>query len=609
MKRIKGKRMDTAAFFRSTAQTCQMTVHLAGYIHLSGGLNLVFTWCFLVAPRSARIYRATRGSSRFSASPLFSSASNPPWLVRARFRNPSPFEENGIYLLRHPVGFAWLANGIELRDYQCKVMRALVRSVIQRQGLSFVVMFPRQSGKNELQAQIESYLLFLLQDSDAEIVKVSPTWKPQSLNAMRRLERVLGKNKLLADLWKKESGYIYTCGSARVIFLSGSPETNIVGATASTLLEVDEAQDISIAKFDKDIAPMAASTNATRVFWGTAWTSRTLLARELRAALLAQQKDGIVRVFRITADDVAAEVPAYGKFVAEQVARLGRQNPMIRTQYFSEEIDAEGGMFPAARRLLMQAQQARSPAPAAGGVYCLLLDVAGEDESASVASASVAGASVAGASMAGVKADTLRNPGRDSTALTIVEVDLSTLADPVLKAPTYRVVYRQTWTGVKHAALYSQVKTLAETWKARHIVIDATGVGAGLSSFLAKAFGEPRVLPFVFSQKSKSDLGWSFLGIIDSGRFKDYTTADVERQQFEQQLDFCAYEVLEGPGKIMRWGVPDGTRDPATGELVHDDLVLSAALAAVLDGQPWASSAPAVEVKARDPLTDMSKGW
>jgi hypothetical protein len=177
-------------------------------------------------------------------------------------------------------------------------------------------MFPRQSGKNELQAQLETYLLCCFYLMDAEMVKVSPTWKPQTLNAMRRLERVLSSNLIAGHLWTKESGYIYRCGKARIYFFSGQPRSNIVGATANILLEVDEAQDVLPAKFDKDIAPMAASTNATRVFWGTAWTSRTLLARELRAARKAQQKDGIQRVFVLTADDVSSEVPAYGDFVA-----------------------------------------------------------------------------------------------------------------------------------------------------------------------------------------------------------------------------------------------------------------------------------------------------
>ena len=46
---------------------------------------------------------------------------------------------------------------------------------------------------------------------------------------------------------------------AMIHFLTGSPTSSIVGATASLLLECDEAQDVEIAKWDKEIAPMAAS--------------------------------------------------------------------------------------------------------------------------------------------------------------------------------------------------------------------------------------------------------------------------------------------------------------------------------------------------------------
>jgi hypothetical protein len=200
-------------------------------------------------------------------------------------------------VLAGPVVFAAAASGLELREYQIAPAQAIIRSIIEGRGDTIVVMFPRQSGKNELQAQIETYLLLLLSQMDAEMVKVSPTWKPQSLNAMRRLERVLTRNVLTRRIWQKESGYIYKIGSARIFFLSGSPEANIVGATANVLLEIDEAQDVQESKFDKDILPMAASTNATRVFWGTAWTSRTLLAREKRAAEAAQARDGVKRVF------------------------------------------------------------------------------------------------------------------------------------------------------------------------------------------------------------------------------------------------------------------------------------------------------------------------
>jgi len=497
-------------------------------------------------------------------------------------------------LMENVVVFARDGSGIQLRQYQEQVALAVVESIIEEKGDSFVVVFPRQSGKNELQAHIEAYLLLWYSQVEAEMVKLSPTWKPQSLNAMRRLERVLKRNGLAWDRWVKESGYIYRVGSARIFFLSASPEAHIVGATASHLLEVDEAQDVTISKFDKDIAPMAASTNATRVFWGTAWTSRTLLARELRLARQAEEQDGRRRAFVLTAEQVMAEVPAYGRHVAEQVARLGRSHPMVRTQYYSEEIDGESGMFPERRLALMQGNHPRRAAPRPGYVYALLVDVAGEDEGKQNEDALFG------------TATSLVNPRRDSTALTVVEVELAGLADELVKAPVYRVVDRRDWAGVKHSRLYGVLKAQAEHWKARHLVIDATGVGAGLASFLEKAL-RGRVIPFIFSSATKSQLGWDFLSMIETGRFKDYAEMDKPRSTFNLQLSNCQMEIAAGPERKMKWGVPDGRRDAESGELVHDDWILSAALCAVLDEQAWGLAAPSLVVQAADPLDQIDR--
>jgi hypothetical protein len=491
-----------------------------------------------------------------------------------------------------PLLFAEHASGIKLRQYQRGVAEAVVESVRLGLGLSFVIIFPRQSGKNELQAQIEAYLLVLFSQIGAEIVKVSPTWEPQSLNAMRRLERVLQKNLITnAAGWCKEQGRIYRIGLSRIYFLSGSPTANVVGATASTLLEVDEAQDVSSAKFDKDVSPMAASTNATKVFWGTSWTSQTLLAREMRAGLEAEKRDGRRRVWRLSAEDVGREVPAYAQFVAEQVAKLGRSHPLVRTQFFSEEIDSGGGLFPPARRALMVGQHAPEVGPAKGSIYCGLLDVAGEDEGIN--------------DLGGGEA---HNQGRDSTALTIVRVNLAGLADPLIKAPAYEVVARFTWLGVKHSTLYSGLGRLASLWGFRWLVVDATGVGAGLASFLAKAL-PGKVIPFVFTGSSKSGLGWDYLAVVESGRWREYVGRDELQAEFYRQLEYCQYEIQPGPDRRMKWGVPDGTRDFATGELVHDDLVLSAALSAELDRQEWIAAGPTLVVKRADPIVDLDRGF
>lgn len=472
--------------------------------------------------------------------------------------------------------FARHASGLRLRSYQLQAAEAIVNSVLQGQGLSFVVIFPRQSGKNELQAQIEAFLLARLHQQPAEMVKVSPTWKPQSLNAMRRLERVLRRNLIAqAFEWSKEQGYIYRIGQARLYFLSGAPGSNIVGATASTLLEIDEAQDISLEKFDKEINPMAASTNATRAFFGTAWTADTLLGREMRFARQQEAQDGIRRLFLVTADEVRREVPAYGRFVDAEIARLGRSHPFVRTQYFCEEITEASGMFPPERLALMQGRHPRQLSPqappinAAGEMVAFLLDVGGE-ESAALATAGPGAAA-----------------SHDATALTIVAVQPSPAGN------LYCVLDRRTWSGIPHTALHAQLLRLAEVWRPYRLVIDATGLGAGLAAFLRQSLGEHLILPFVFTQKSKSDLGWQFLSIIETGRFQDYADPDDPlRRQFLEQACQVQAEILPGPGRVLRWGAPEPR---------HDDLVLSAALCALLESSPVGQATSAV-IASPDPL-------
>ena len=103
-----------------------------------------------------------------------------------------------VEIVRDGALFAECTSGLRLRKYQIDVARAIIESVIFERGLTFVVIFPRQSGKNELQAQIETYLLTYLQEFEAEIIKVSPTWRPQSINAMRRLQRVLERSGVVS---------------------------------------------------------------------------------------------------------------------------------------------------------------------------------------------------------------------------------------------------------------------------------------------------------------------------------------------------------------------------------------------------------------------------
>lgn len=497
-------------------------------------------------------------------------------------------------LLKSFHDFVFKLANIHLRSYQLAAAEAILKSVLHNEGETFVIIFPRQSGKNELQSHIESYLMAIYQKDYKEMIKVSPTWKPQSLNAMRRLESTLNKNMVLRTRWKKESGYIYKIGNCRISFFSGQPRSHIVGATANLLLQIDEAQDVLQSKFDKEINPMAASTNATRVFWGTAWTSNTLLAREQKFAEDKSKLDHKQRVFLINADDVSSVVPSYGKFVDNEIAKFGRNHPFVRTQYYSETIDEESGMFPPARRELMKGSHLYTPAPLPDKMYAFLIDVGGQDEAVT-------------AEIDEERID-LINIKRDSTALTVVELDINTTSEMENK-PVYRSVYRRLWLGTAHSYLFKNLSALIDLWQPVSLVIDATGIGAGLASFLQANY--PSITtPFIFNSATKSKLGWDFLAVIETGRYKDHEPdpRDQAQAEFWLQVKYTLMDIHPGPNKTMAWSVPDGTRDPATGDLIHDDLVISAALCSVLDLEDWGAAVSNV-VETFDPVGGLNEAF
>jgi len=74
------------------------------------------------------------------------------------------------------------------------------------------------------------------------------------------------------------------------------------------------------------------------------------------------------------------------------------------------------------------------------------------------------------------------------------------------------------------------------------------------------------------------------------------------------QYDKCRSEVLPGPSKTLRWGVPDGTRGPA-GELVHDDYVIADSLTTILDRLEWHIHFETLIIRGIDPLIEIDRGF
>lgn len=426
--------------------------------------------------------------------------------------------------------------------------------MLRQEGRQLAVVFSRQAGKDEALAQLTAYLMYLHRARGGSIVVVSPTLRPQGLITRARLLQRLD-HPLLRPLVRTEGSSV-SVGKALCSFVSAAPGAGARGQTASLLLVCNEAQDVPPERWDAVFDPMAASTNATTVFLGTAWTARTLLARQMRYLRELEERDGERRVLRVTWQRVAQDVPAYGERVRARIAQLGRSHPFVKTEYFLEELDGEGGLFPPEVRARIRGSHPPQRLPERDGVYALLVDVGGEDRDGEPEAS-----------------------GRDSTALTIVQVDLSTISDPQRLAPTYRVVQRRVWTGAGQPELFAELQQLARAWRARRVVVDATGVGAGLAAFLERALPAGTVTQFVFSAASKSELGWGFLSLCSSGRFLDHAPdGSAEQELFQRQMEECEYETLPGPGRRLRWGVSGST---------HDDLLLSTALCAVLDDTAW----------------------
>jgi hypothetical protein len=205
-------------------------------------------------------------------------------------------------------------------------------------------------------------------------------------------------------------GYIKRLKRAEAQFLSAEPNASVVGATASLLMEVDEAQDVDPGVYDKKFSPMRASRGCPLVAYGTTWTDDTLLERFKREV---DEGRSAGRNFRILPDQVAASNPRYGEYVDGEVRRLGRDHPLIKTQYYLEPLPNAGRMLKAQQLRLLQGDHERQERRANERQIVAGLDFAGADEE-----------------VAGLMS--LADPtGRDSVALTIGAVEWVRIADGV----------------------------------------------------------------------------------------------------------------------------------------------------------------------------------
>jgi hypothetical protein len=429
------------------------------------------------------------------------------------------------------------------------VASAILDSVFGRKGLTFSVEMARQGGKNELSAQLELLLLTLYMAQPQNLIKCSPTFKPQTVISMMRLKDRLN-DAGFNGIWAAELGYIIRLGNARAIFLSADEQANVVGNTAHILLEIDESQDVSREKYTKEFKPMGATTNVTTVHYGTTWDDSTLLEEVKQSNLELERKDGIRRHFGYDWQEIAKHNPDYLAYVEAERERLGENHPLFLTQYRLLPIHGGGGFLSHQQLAQLKGEHKRKRRGEAGKIYVAGIDLAGEAEE--------------------VEGNYLRvlKPRQDSTVITIGELDFS-ICDDLQKQAQIRVVEHYRWTGKKHTVLYPQlVDILKNVWHCRKVVVDATGIGQPVSSFLRKALGS-KVSAFTFTARAKSELGFGLLAAINSGRLKVYKgDSSAEYKEFWLELERAKSQFR--PSQTMNFYV-----DPSEG---HDDFLISLAL-------------------------------
>lgn len=432
--------------------------------------------------------------------------------------------------------------GRPLRHYQLAAARAIVRSVARREGRTFTVMMARQMGKNELSAQLEAFLLFLHQRTGGTVVKAAPTFKPQLVTSKLRLERVLAHMPEAAGRVRSRFGYIVQLGEAAIHFLSAEESSNVVGATADVLLEIDEAQDVSEEKYLKDFRPMASTANTTAVLYGTAWSADTMLARQ-RAANL---RDDPAAHFEFPWTVLAELSPDYRTFVSGEIRRLGDDHPIIKTQYRLETVDAAGRLFGPEQLALLRGTHPR--AEPGDALYVAGVDVAGESEAG--------------------PDEIVRSskPRKDSTVVTIARVSYP---GDLLGEPSIEVVEHHWWTGRDHSTQYGGLLELLKArWRCAAVCVDATGVGAGVASWLARAM-PIQVESVQFSRPAKSDMGYELLAAVNAGRLRMYADdGSPESREFWEEARLCRYAVYANTAMSFFVDEKDG----------HDDFVTSLAL-------------------------------
>lgn len=390
---------------------------------------------------------------------------------------------------------------------------------------------PRQFGKNEAAAILHYRTACRYYHRGGEYVRAAPTYKPQTIRSIMRLNKyIAGPGPSLLPHHRWRMGYIMEAGRVAIHFLSADAQANVVGATASLALDIDEAHEVDEAKFENDFAPMTAKKNAPIILWGVAAQKRDLLYKYRMQNFERGREELNVQV---TASQVSEIDSAYAAHYESRRSRLGPTHPIIRMNYDLEDVDESGcWLSPQQIRLIMDSEHERMKRP--GGpkhTYVCVIDVAGENEEGEI-----------------LDPDSMSKASRDSTWAYLVRVRTDRMMHDW---PRCEIVAAQWWVGKPlgqdPGGMPGQQENLLhmlKAWRPSRTIVDARGIGAQVAAYLRKRF--PGVQAYNATADSVDEDVCAMLAMINNGQLKMWRNdRSPEYNETRRQLGHADYEITK----------------------------------------------------------------
>lgn len=435
-----------------------------------------------------------------------------------------------------------------LRGVQAEIIKRVEKHVAAHDGGVVTIQSSRQTGKNETSALLQRRHLWRNQNSlhKSSWIRTAPTHEPQIVNSKKRLEElmrvdrknVIGHPLFLNKKIQKSEGYIWKLGNATVEFMSSGPHSNVVGATASECLDMDEAHFVDRKKLDEDFMPFVASTNAVTLLWGVA--ANGLDAIEAYRQVNIENKRLDLNLYYPC--DVWMEVnPIYAAHVNGRVQALGYDHPIIKTQYRLLPV-ANEGTFLNRRQVesLLNGQHERLAAPIVGRQYEFLIDVAGGNEEFDPDDA-----------MKSLDTDSDESTDTDSTIVWIYEVTQEVAKNNLF--PVIRLVNMVQWTGVPLPVQEPEIVELIEKWNPMKVTVDGVGVGRHLAESLEQKYGTYIVKKYIANSTTVSEDCFDLLARLNYSAVKMFKDDESkEYKEFVRQLGWTKYQSARGKMNLIK---------------------------------------------------------